>query len=70
MNGCSRHFVERFSSVGVSATSSVGYLVCNPLILRVSVGSVGTLKCCVKREVRCDTIWLALRVGGFAYLQG
>ena len=27
--------------VGVSATSSVGYLARNPLILRLSVGSVG-----------------------------
>ena len=34
---------------------SVGCLVCNPLILRVSVGSVGTLKCCAKRWVRCDS---------------
>ena len=43
-SGCTEIVVERFSSVGVSVASSVGYLLCNPLILRVSVGSVGVLE--------------------------
>ena len=33
----------RWMMDGVSVASSVGYLACNPLILRVSVGSVGVL---------------------------